>query len=376
MSYKTLQKNIPKGWQVKQIKDICENFDSKRVPISKEKRESGPIPYYGATGVVDHVSGYIFNEDLLLVGEDGADWSKFAKTAYSISGKSWVNNHAHVLKCTDVHQTFLENYLNFHDLNSYISGGTRGKLTKGILENIPVLLPVNSEQKKIAEILSSVDEEVQKVEEIISKTEELKRGLMKKSFTKGKEYKLNDLCVKITGGGTPARNTKEYWGGDIPWVTVKDLTNKKFINDAQEKITNTGLENSASNIIPKGNIITSTRMGIGRFYINDANVAINQDLKGLILKDDIVVDFLYYFLLSRASVLESKGVGSTVKGIKVEELKNLPVFVPNVEDQKKIAGVFSLVDEKISINQSLKEKLVQLKKGLMADLLSGKVRTI
>lgn len=99
MKTKQIQKNIPKGWEPKTINDICENLDNLRKPVTKSERDPGSIPYYGATGIVDYVKDFIFNEKLLLVGEDGADWSKFADSSYIIEGKSWVNNHAHVLRC-------------------------------------------------------------------------------------------------------------------------------------------------------------------------------------------------------------------------------------------------------------------------------------
>ena len=78
--------------------DIVEILDSKRRPISKKDRKHGPFPYYGATGIVDYIDGYIFDEELVLVGEDGAKWKSMDKTAFIIKGKTWVNNHAHVLK--------------------------------------------------------------------------------------------------------------------------------------------------------------------------------------------------------------------------------------------------------------------------------------
>lgn len=371
MNTKVLQKNIPKGWQIKQFED-CVILPAKLKGLkSSEYKPFGKYPIFDQAK--EYISGYTNEESILntnypaILFGDHTRVLKYIESPFILGADGtkvfWSKE--------DIDSSFL--YYSLLNLNVPNTGYNRHFK---FLKDSEILLPEKTEQKKIAEILWSVDEEIQKVEEIISATEKLKQGLMKRLFTKGREFKLNDLCVKIIGGGTPARNIEEYWNGDIPWVTVKDLTNKKFISDAQEKITRTGLENSASNIIPKGNIITSTRMGIGRFYINDMDVAINQDLKGLILKDNVIVDFLYYFLLSRASILETKGVGSTVKGIKVEELKNLPVLIPNVEEQKRISATFSLVDEKNSINKKVKESLILLKKGLMNDLLTGKVRTI
>jgi len=106
---------IPEEWDLVKIDEITENLDSKRKPITKSERESGDIPYYGATGQVDSVKDYIFDEELLLVGEDCADFSSFGNTSYIIREKSWVNNHAHVLRCTKINVIFLKEALNFLD---------------------------------------------------------------------------------------------------------------------------------------------------------------------------------------------------------------------------------------------------------------------
>ncbi len=100
-------------WEQKTLGEVCENLDSKRIPITKSKRKSGRIPYYGASGVVDHVDDYIFDEDLLLVSEDGANLlARTYPIAFSISGKTWVNNHAHVLRFKNMFsQKFIEYFV-------------------------------------------------------------------------------------------------------------------------------------------------------------------------------------------------------------------------------------------------------------------------
>jgi len=111
-------------WPTKSLNEICENLDSKRVPITKSKRKSGNIPYYGASGVVDHVDDYLFDEDLLLVSEDGANLlARTYPIAFSITGKTWVNNHAHVLRFEkEVTRRFAEYYFNSISLEPYVSG--------------------------------------------------------------------------------------------------------------------------------------------------------------------------------------------------------------------------------------------------------------
>lgn len=129
--------NRGEGWEEKTLNQISENLDSKRVPITKNVRSSGSIPYYGASGIVDYVADYLFDEDLLCVSEDGANLlARTYPIAFSISGKTWVNNHAHVLRFENmVSQKFVELYLNSIKLDDFVSGMAQPKLNQTMLNN-------------------------------------------------------------------------------------------------------------------------------------------------------------------------------------------------------------------------------------------------
>ena len=147
------------GYAVVTLEDIAENCDSMRKPVTSGKREAGEYPYYGASGIVDYVKGYIFDGDYLLVSEDGANLlARSTPIAFSISGKNWVNNHAHVLKF-DCYETrrFVEFYLNSIDLAPYISGGAQPKLNQKNLNRIEIPLPSQERQKYIVDILDRFD---------------------------------------------------------------------------------------------------------------------------------------------------------------------------------------------------------------------------
>ena len=147
------------GYAVVTLEDIAENCDSMRKPVTSGKREAGEYPYYGASGIVDYVKGYIFEGDYLLVSEDGANLlARSTPIAFSISGKNWVNNHAHVLKF-DCYETrrFVEFYLNSIDLAPYISGGAQPKLNQKNLNRIEIPLPSQERQKYIVDILDRFD---------------------------------------------------------------------------------------------------------------------------------------------------------------------------------------------------------------------------
>ncbi|WP_312792858.1 restriction endonuclease subunit S [Diaphorobacter nitroreducens] len=143
--------DLPVGWEWVRLGDVVEVLDSLRKPVTKEDRKPGPYPYYGASGIVDYVSAYIFDEPLVLVGEDGAKWGAGDKTAFPVCGKSWVNNHAHVLRPlrAALADMYLVSYLTARDLSEFITGMTVPKLNQARLISIPVALPPLSEQSRI-----------------------------------------------------------------------------------------------------------------------------------------------------------------------------------------------------------------------------------
>ena len=138
---------------------IAENCDSQRKPVVGSKREVGTIPYYGASGIVDYVKDYIFDGDYLLISEDGANLlARNTPIAFSISGKTWVNNHAHVLKFDEyATRRYVEIYLNSIDISHYVTGGTQPKLNQRNLNKIEIPLPSLWAQKHIVNILDKFD---------------------------------------------------------------------------------------------------------------------------------------------------------------------------------------------------------------------------
>ncbi|MFZ4525142.1 MAG: restriction endonuclease subunit S [Chlorobium sp.] len=146
--------------------------------------------------------------------------------------------------------------------------------------------------------------------------------------------RLGDVVVSIIGGGTPSKNNPSYWGGDIPWASVKDLNVDIYLEKTIDSITNEGLKNSSSNLIPSGSIIVCTRMGLGKICINKVEIAINQDLKALTVAS--CVDKMFFFKKYRNYNI--KGQGVTVKGIRQDELLSLLFPLPPLAEQKRIVA--------------------------------------
>lgn len=170
-------------WRIKPLGKICTNYDSRRIPITEKDRVKGEIPYIGASGVIDYINDFIFDEDLLCVSEDGANLvARTYPIAFSISGKTWVNNHAHVLKFSHKYtQDIVESYLNMINLQDFLTGMAQPKLNRAKLDIIPIPLPEEEEQQKIADCLSEVDkiitEQSNKVEQLKAHKEGLMQGL-------------------------------------------------------------------------------------------------------------------------------------------------------------------------------------------------------
>ena len=148
-----------KNTQLTTLEQISLNCDSQRKPVTSNKRTSGIYPYYGASGIVDYVDAYIFDGDYLLISEDGANLlARNTPIAFSVSGKTWVNNHAHVLKFDNYHtRRYVEIYLNSIDLSPYISGAAQPKLNQKNLNKIEIPLPPIEEQRRIVDILDRFD---------------------------------------------------------------------------------------------------------------------------------------------------------------------------------------------------------------------------
>ena len=171
------------AWSSSPLESVCEVLNKRRVPITTKDRKAGPFPYYGASGIVDYIDDFIFDERTILVGEDGAKWGPFEQTAFIAEGKYWVNNHAHVLRSVDLIDSLLEAYLVRSDLGPYVTGAAPPKLTLGKLKTIPIPIPSSpAEQQYIADCLGSLDDLIAAESRELDALRQHKQGLMQQLF--------------------------------------------------------------------------------------------------------------------------------------------------------------------------------------------------
>ncbi len=186
----------PMRWPQKHFGTICENLDNKRIPITASERKTGIYPYYGASGIVDYVDDYIFDENILLISEDGANLiARVTPIAFSVGGKVWVNNHAHVVRFQDFcTQKYVEYYFALIDISGLITGTAQPKLNQAKLNSLLIPVPNFDVQKKFLLFYGQIDRKRLKIRQSLDKLEVLKKTLMQKNFGQRMEDS-NVRCV-------------------------------------------------------------------------------------------------------------------------------------------------------------------------------------
>jgi type I restriction enzyme S subunit len=273
--------------------------------------------------------------------------------------------------------------------------GTSGRQrvpSRVFTEDIFIPIPPFPEQKKIAEILTTADEAIEKTTQIIENAERLKNGVMQRLLTRGighKKFKktaigevpvdwevvrLRDISQRFYNGGTPDTTNKDYWDGNIPWVTGADFENQK-VTRIRKYITHEGVKNSATNVIENGELLVVTRTGVGKLAVAPFKIAISQDITGVILDQEKALPiYVYWYLNHNENRLRALIQGTSINGLLRGDLESFVVPLPPLLEQKKIAEILSSADDEVKRESDHKEQLELLKRGLLQVLLTGKIR--
>ena len=174
----------PMGWELHRFDSLCENLDSQRKPITASEREAGIYPYYGASGIVDYVADYLFDEDILLVSEDGANLlMRSTPIAFSVSGKVWVNNHAHVVRFETMSmQKYIEVFFSLIDISDQITGSAQPKLNQAKLNAMMFPVPSDERLGAFLQVVEQTDKSKLAIQQSLKNIENLKKALMPKYF--------------------------------------------------------------------------------------------------------------------------------------------------------------------------------------------------
>lgn len=273
---------------------------------------------------------------------------------------------------------------------SQYGGGTNiSNLSQQILNDIALPLPPHDEQKKIAKILSTWDKAITTTEQLLANSQQQKKALMQQLLT-GKKRLLDKNGVRFSGewkkvtldsvadmnsGGTPKSSIEEYYGGDIPWVSIADMTKHgKWISSTERNISELGLANSSARLYPENTILYAMYASIGECSIAKVPLCSSQAILGIRPKKSLYFEFLYFFLVSLKDEIKLQGQQGTQANLNAGMVKGFSLRLPCIEEQQKIADVLSTTDQEIAALQQKLDALKQEKKALMQQLLTGKRR--
>lgn len=259
-------------------------------------------------------------------------------------------------------------------VKTFASGATRQRISRSNLERIKIPLPPLPEQKKIADILSTIDQAIEKVDEAIEKTERLKKGLMQQLWIKKRQNKKIKYIGKVYTGKTPPTSKDSYWNGNIPFITPADIKETKYVYNTARSISSRGV-NYIGNILPKDTVIVvCIGSTIGKIGLTYKESVTNQQINSIICHGEINPYYVYYTLSLRKNLLKSYSGIAAIPIIKKSLFENIKIPLPPLPEQQKIVDTLSPVDKRLKLLREKKAKLENFKTGLMNDLLSGKKR--
>ena len=352
-------------WEQRKLDDVVEFLDTMRKPLEGAKRIPGPYPYYGASGIVDYVDGYLFDEELILLSEDGANITeRNYPVCFLASGKYWVNNHAHVLRTKQANENnFICNSLERKDYTQYNTGMAMPKLNKETCKKIPILCPGFEEQKKVGDYFRSLDHLITLHQRKCDEVKSLKKYMLQKMFPQNEQKvpeirfegfteaweqrKLEDLTEELSDYATMASG--------LPLLT-SSRSGLMYQSDFRDRKTTTSDETLFS-IVPKGSCTYRHMSDDDIFHLN-----INVLEKGLVSREYPVfissenndLEFIIQHINSSnrfRTFCKGQKKGGTRTRLYYKTLCEFEMMIPSIEEQKKISATLHNLDHLITLHQ-------------------------
>ena len=418
---------LPKEWNWSKLGEAVQILDNLRKPINSSERqkriagksENELFPYYGATGQVGWIDNFITDGEYVLVGEDGAPFlDNFKAKAYKIKGKTWVNNHAHILKEIENRSinNFILHYLNSINYSQYVNGTTRLKLTKGSLVEIPFPVPTIKTQLAIVSKIEELFSEIEKgIESLFTAKQQLKtyrQSVLKWAFegklTNGlnfdsydlhdehdlsiaaepeveyktaknqgnqknhsnqssdkgelpkgwKVVKLKEVCeIKRGKSKHRPRNEPALYGGKYPFIQTGDIRNSsgKYINEYSQTYSEQGLQQSK--LWPKGTLCITIAANIGETAILGFDACFPDSVVGLLCDEKFLLNkYANYFFISFKQKLEELAPATAQKNINVDILERVEIPLAPIKEQHLIVQA---IESRLSVADKMEESITQ-----------------
>ena len=372
--------------------DICDTLrkpinSSERASRIKGKEQSELYPYYGATGQVGFIDDYITDGEYVLLGEDGAPFlDAFSKKAYIISGKTWVNNHAHVLK-SKTNNKFLCYYLNSFNYKGYVSGTTRLKLTQAEMKRIPVPVPPLSEQERIVarieELFSQLDAGVETLKKTKAQLAVYRQAVLKDVFDGAigcKTDTIQSVCSNIVD----CPHSTPKWVGDGK-ICLRTTNFKRGYLDLSEKnyVSEETFDKRNARLIPQpGDVLYSREgaiLGIACIIPEDLFVCLGQRMMLLRVNEKMLGRFLMHYLNSPkvTSFVATKTGGSASPHVNVGDIKEVVVPIPPISEQQKM---LEQIESRLSVCDSIEhtvdlalQQAEAMRQSILKDAFEGRL---
>lgn len=404
-------------WSVATLGELTINLDTKRRPVKEADRRPGPYPYYGASGVVDYVDGFLFEGEHLLIAEDGENLrTRNTPIAFRATGRFWVNNHAHIVKGNARARTrFLEYAVLAADLTPYLTGAVMPKLTQGNLNKLELPCPPLPEQDALVGVLGALDDRINLLRQTNATLESIAQTLFKSWFidfdpvrakAQGREPEGMDAAtaalfpaelhdsefgpipkgwsvqpigdlVEAVGGSTPDTKNDAFWQPAVHhWTSPKDLSGATapVLLSTERKVSDAGLAKISSGLLPVGTLLMSSRAPIGYLSLAQVPVAINQGYIAMPPGGRLPPAYLYFWCQLNMDAIKGRANGSTFMEISKKAFRPIPALLPSAEVVKKFDDFASAVFSRVTTNEKQARALAELRDTLLPRLISGKLR--
>ena len=323
------------------------------------------------------------NGDILLEKSGGSPAQPVGRVVYfedQKQGKIVFGNFISKLKVKDsiVEPKFLFYYLLYFyrngEINRYQSQ-TTGIRNLQLKDYLGIEIPSFriATQKKIVEKLDALRKGQELIDLQIQKNQELFESLLSEIFNSYQEQlkPLGEICTFL-GGGTPSKKNDSYYKGLIPWITIKDMRGNE-IYDSIDHVTADAIKESAANFVSKNTLLVATRVGLGKIAITRVDACFNQDIKALIPKAEIILEYLLFSMIHVSPQIVSHGVGGTVKGVNLTMLKKLQIPFPSISEQKEIVGKLKAIQEYKKLLLKQKQLYKELFDSILYKSMKGEI---
>ncbi len=400
--------DIPNGWNYGLLDNFTERCSGHTPSKSHSQYWGGGIKWISLSDSSKLDRGYVYETDkeISLEGINNSSAKLHPAETVVLSrdagiGKSGVmvepmavSQHFIAWKCdnkVNINSWFLYNWLQLHkaEFERQAVGSTIKTIGLPYFKKLNIAIPPYSEQRKIAKILSTWDKAISTTERLIDNSKQQKKALMQQLLTGKKrlldesgrpfEGEWEDVTLgnvsNINSGGTPKSSVDEYYGGDIPWVSIADMTKHgKWIYKTNKYLTQDGLVNSTARIYPRNTLLYAMYASIGECSIAKVKLSSSQAILGIRPNKCLDHEFLYFYLGSLKEKIKLQGQQGTQANLNAAMVKNFTLKLPSLEEQQKIVNVLTNADKEIVLLEKQLADLQQEKKALMQQLLTGKRR--